>query len=101
VHLFGPKVAIDPAQIYEVSSLIDAASLNTGEVGLYLDEYDINDIWISGQWLGLIPNGQTGTLSFAYIPSFATISFGSLQIYMTVGSNGEVLINNATINVAQ
>jgi len=86
-HLFSPKVTIDPTKTYFLSSYLNIKTRNSGEVGYYIDEYDLSGNWISGQYKKGVTNPGIATVSFNYAPSSASVKSASLQI-IVVGNSG-------------
>jgi peptidoglycan/xylan/chitin deacetylase (PgdA/CDA1 family) len=86
-HLFSPKVAVDSTKNYSLTSYLNLKTLTTGEVGFYVDEYDANGNWISGQWKVGKNVIAAGDVSFSYTPSSANVKSASLQIII-VGNSG-------------
>lgn len=86
-HLFSPKVAVTSTKSYTLSSYVNVKQLTSGEVGFYLDEYDANGNWISGQYKTGVRTAGTSTVSFSYTPSSANVKTASLQ-YIIVANSG-------------
>jgi peptidoglycan/xylan/chitin deacetylase (PgdA/CDA1 family) len=84
-HLFSPQVAVDPSDDYTITSRLDVESLPSGEVAFYIDEYDADGTWISGQWkLGTRTPGVLD-VNLTYSPTSAAVATASLQVI--VGGN--------------
>ena len=83
VHLFSPKVSVTNTKNYSLSAYRNIATLSTGEFGYYIDEYDINDNWISGQYKGSVYATGANTNTIGYTPSSANVATASLQIFVT------------------
>jgi len=96
-HLFSPMTAVIIGDAYTVSAYYDTLALTAGELGLYVDEYDAAGNWISGKWLGMAQNGTTGTLSYAYTPSSASVAFASVQTYLALSSAGTAYVDEVTM----
>lgn len=88
-HLFSPSVIVDPTKSYSITSYIHVTSLAAGEIGLYVDEYDANGNWISGQYKGGARAVSAGDVSFVYTPSSAVVAKASLQVIVTGNSNAQ------------
>jgi hypothetical protein len=86
VHLFSPLVAVEPGT-YNIASFLNIKNRTAGEVGWYIDEYDANGNWISGQWK--LANTTTGVsdVDLTYSPSSANVAKASVQVYVT-GNSG-------------
>jgi peptidoglycan/xylan/chitin deacetylase (PgdA/CDA1 family) len=88
VHLFSPRVSVNHASSYGLKGYVNGVTL-PAEVGFYIDEYDNNGNWISGQYKKTISNNQIKDLSVAYQPSSASVLSARLQII--TGANSNVL----------
>jgi hypothetical protein len=88
-HLFSPQVAVSSTKSYTISSYLNLKSITSGEVGYYIDEYDANGNWISGQYKLGVRAVSTGDVNFAYTPSSANVAKASLQL---------IVVSNAGIS---
>lgn len=86
-HLFAPVINVDATKTYSISSYLDLQQLTSGEVGFYVDEYDLNGNWISGQYKTGINVISKGDVTFDYTPSSANVKKASLQVIVT-GNSG-------------
>jgi len=86
-HLFSPKTNINFGNSYSLSTYINIKQLTSGEVGFYIDEYDINGNWISGKYITGARSIGTNTISFQYSPTSINVKSASLQIIL-VGNSG-------------
>lgn len=86
-HLFAPKVDVQDAVNYTIKAFLRILTLQSGEIGFYVDEYDAAGNWISGQYLGGQRGVGTGDLSFSYVPTSANVKKAGLQIIL-VGNSG-------------
>jgi peptidoglycan/xylan/chitin deacetylase (PgdA/CDA1 family) len=86
-HLFSPKTAVDSTKSYTLNTYLNLQSLTSGEIGFYMDEYDVNGNWISGQYKTGVSTIGIRTVSFTYVPSSANVKSASLQI-IVVGNSG-------------
>ncbi|MCA9324950.1 polysaccharide deacetylase family protein [Candidatus Saccharibacteria bacterium] len=85
-HLFAPKVAVSSPTSYDIYSYVDVRSIQSGEVGFYIDEYDASGNWISGQYKTGVRSVSKGEVGFSYTPSSSTVSSASLQVIVVGGS---------------
>ena len=99
-HLFSPHALVATTTVYNISVYADAAALSAGELGFYLDEYDLAGNWISGRWLGARALGSATTTTYAYLPTSASVSSASLQTYLLAGSVGEAYVDNFKLEVS-
>jgi peptidoglycan/xylan/chitin deacetylase (PgdA/CDA1 family) len=82
-HLFSPKVSVTPGTTYVMKNFLNVQQVNGGEVGFYVDEYDANGNWISGQWLKAESSEFVEDMNFTYTPTSANVSQASLQVVVT------------------
>jgi hypothetical protein len=94
IHLYSPKVSVNPNTTYLLKNYLSVRSLKTGEVGFYVDEYDANGNWISGQYKTAEHTVFTEELNFSYKPSFAAVRSASLQIFITANSGITAYLDN-------
>jgi peptidoglycan/xylan/chitin deacetylase (PgdA/CDA1 family) len=85
-HLFSPQIAVDATQAYTISSYLNVKQLTSGEVGYYIDEYDANGNWISGQYKTGVRGVGTNTVMLSYKATSANVKKASLQIIVTANS---------------
>jgi hypothetical protein len=97
-HAFSDKITLpDTTSTYHWTQYIKAAT-GTGEFGFYIDEYDTNGNWISGQWKAMINAAFTGVKDIAYIPSSANVKTVRLQYYSTQGSTFNLYLDSVTLS---
>ena len=82
VHLFSPLVDVTPGD-YRISAHLDIRDRTTGDVGWYIDEYDADGNWISGQWKLASSDAGVTDVDLTYSPSSADVATASLQVYVT------------------
>lgn len=93
-HLFSPQIAIDPSQTYVVSGYVNITRQQRGDIGIYVDEYDANGNWISGQYKQTIFSGLYKDLSFSYKASSQGVAKARIQIIVPSGSGITVYVDN-------
>ena len=86
-HLFSPKTTVNFGNTYSLSTYINIKQLTSGEVGFYVDEYDMNGNWISGKYITGARSVGSSTISFQYAPTSSNVKTASLQIIL-VGNSG-------------
>lgn len=85
-HLFSPKIDVDSTKSYNLSSYLNIRQRRSGSIGFYIDEYDANGNWVSGQYkLGVTARGVTN-VGFQYQPSSANVKRASLQVIVVRNS---------------
>ncbi|HEY4161067.1 MAG TPA: hypothetical protein VGM08_03320, partial [Candidatus Saccharimonadales bacterium] len=80
VHLFSPQVAVNSNTTYMFKNYLNLQSITSGAVAYYVDEYDANGNWISGQYLKQETGPFVEDMNFTYKPSSPSVSKASLQI---------------------
>lgn len=85
-HLFSPQVSVTPGT-YNISAYLNIEKRTAGEVGWYIDEYDANGKWISGQWKLASTALGVSNVDLTYSPSSASVAKAGLQVYIT-GNSG-------------
>lgn len=86
-HLFSSKVAVDSVKQYQLLAYLNIVSKTGGEVAFYVDEYDANGNWISGQYKFGVSALGAQNQSFLYNPSNSNVKSASLQVII-VGNSG-------------
>ncbi len=81
-HLFSSKIGINYGQTYTISTYVNAKKVTTTSsgVGFYIDEYDANGQWISGQYKATVHAVGKGNVVVKYVASSANVKSASLQI---------------------
>jgi peptidoglycan/xylan/chitin deacetylase (PgdA/CDA1 family) len=85
-HLFSPKVAVSPNTTYMFKNFLNVQAVNSGVVAFYVDEYDVNGNWISGQYVKQETSAFVEDMNFTYKPSSVNVAKASLQVI--VGGTG-------------
>ena len=93
-HLFSPKVTVDSTKNYSLTGFINLQQITGGELGYYIDEYDANGNWISGQWKTAVSSVGARDVSVTYTPSSANVKSASLQVYVTTNSGITAYVDN-------
>ena len=93
-HLFGDKVAITFGTSYGLKAYTDSRSLVSGEVGFYVDEYDLNGNWLSGKWVSGFTDKTIANRSYVYTPTSASVKTVGVQVYMTKAASGSIFIDS-------
>ncbi len=93
-HMFSSNVAVTSQKSYRLSGYLNITTLTSGEVAFYIDEYDVNGNWISGQYLYAQRAVGAGNFSFSYTPSSVNVANASLQIIVEKGSGITGYVDN-------
>jgi peptidoglycan/xylan/chitin deacetylase (PgdA/CDA1 family) len=95
VHLFSPKVAVDSNSIYMLQSFLNLSKVNSGQtMGYFIDEYDANGSWISGQYKQSVSFAWAQTTGFEYKPTSASVKNASLQVIVPANSGIQAYVDN-------
>lgn len=95
-HLFSPRFSVTPNTTYAVKSFLNLETVTSGEVGYYIDEYNANGNWISGQYKTQETNPFVEDMNFAYTPSSPQVASASLQ-FIVSGSGITGYLANAQV----
>lgn len=99
-HLFSPQVAVSQPNSYVIKSFINVTAMTSGAVGYYIDEYDANGVWISGQDKSAVAsvtfNGtpKAKSLNFLYTPTSAAVAKARLEVVVPRGSGTKAYIDS-------
>ncbi|HXY18232.1 MAG TPA: polysaccharide deacetylase family protein [Candidatus Nitrosopolaris sp.] len=95
VHLFSPKVAVDSSSTYVLQSFLNLTKINTGyNMGYYVDEYDANGNWISGQYKQGVSFAWPQTTGFEYKPTSSNVKSAALQVIVPANSEIQAYVDN-------
>jgi hypothetical protein len=92
----GFQTSVSPHKKYIWSTEVTASN-GSGEFGFYIDEFDTNGTWISGQWKGSLSTSIHKTFTFTYIPSSEQVASAAPQYYIKKGSSFSVAIESPSI----
>lgn len=96
-HLFSPKVPVITGRTYSLSSYLNVKAITVApgkEVGYFIDEYDVNGIWVSGQYKTGIRAISAGNVGFNYTPSSANVRSASMQVIVTGNSGIQAFVDD-------
>ncbi|MBU0708922.1 polysaccharide deacetylase family protein, partial [Patescibacteria group bacterium] len=96
-HLFSPSIFLNPLGTYALSTFVNTDLLSQGELGFYIDEYDTDGNWISGQWLGKVLLNSVTTFTSLYTPTSTAVHQIKVQMYLTLGSQGSVYADSFSL----
>lgn len=100
-HLFAQPIQVNPQTSYHLYTYLDTKQFTSGEVGFYLDEYDVNGNWISGKWLrgfsGAAADRTVEDFSYVYKPTSAAVHTMGIQVYVDAGSTGTAYLDNVRL----
>ncbi len=96
-HLFSPIIPVSSTTSYGVTAWLNLKqNTNTanGQVALYVDEYDANGNWISGQYKMGVNTIGSGNIGFTYTPSSSNVAQARLQVIVVGGSGIQAYFDN-------
>ncbi len=88
VHLFSPQFEVTAGDTWVLESYVDNQALKRGGLGIYVDEYDAQGRWCSGQYLAEIPAGDVQRPRLAYTPSSPEVQRAAVQWIMPSTAEG-------------
>ena len=97
IHLFSPAVSANSKATYVLESFVNTYPLTIGEIGFYIDEYNANNQWVSGKYIGTVVKDRVTYFSKTYTPSSASVASFKVQVYLTGQSTGTVYIDNLEV----
>ncbi len=93
-HLFSPKVPVNAGTEYLLKSFLNIESIARDEIGFYIDEYDANGNWISGQYKIGEWEVFAESVNFTYTPSSNNVATASLQVIAAANSQVVAYFDN-------
>ena len=93
-HLFSPTVSVNPNTTYMLKSFINLKTLTGNPIGYYVDEYNANGTWISGQYKQSVSFPWPQTVGFEYKPTSASVAKASLQVIVPANSGATGYLDN-------
>ncbi len=94
-HLFGPRLAVRAGSRYTLEAYVDASRLSRGSVGFYVDEWDAQGRWVSGQYIRDVPDApgrKVQRVAFRY-QAGAAAKTASLQIILSPSAEGVAYVD--------
>lgn len=89
-HLFSQRVRVNYSTTYMLKSFLNLRTSTGGSVGYYIDEYDANGNWISGQYKRAEANAFVEDMNFSYKPTSANVNQASVQVIFSGAASGFV-----------
>jgi len=71
---------------YDISFFQRMVGFQTGGTALWVNEFDANGNWLSGQWLGGTYQAFTGMKTLPYTPTSAAVRSASIHLFTEEGS---------------
>lgn len=84
--LFAPKIAVDGTSTYTIRANANLTALQSGELGYYVDEYDMVGNWTSGKYVSGKRTVGMEEVAFSYKPSSTNVRQASVQFILTANS---------------
>jgi len=96
-HVFSEVIPVTYGNQYTWEQYINITFTN-GEFGFYIDEYDTNGNWISGQWKGQLSSTSSELKSISYTPTSENVKTIGLQYYIVSGSTINIYIDSVSFS---
>jgi peptidoglycan/xylan/chitin deacetylase (PgdA/CDA1 family) len=96
-HLYSPRFNIVAGANYLINTFVNTAKLTSGELGVFIDEYDVNGNWISGKWIGSAANVNVFQFAKVYTPTSGSVASAVVQYYLTANAQGFAYIDSAEV----
>jgi peptidoglycan/xylan/chitin deacetylase (PgdA/CDA1 family) len=93
--LFSPQVPVAFGTNYLVRGFVNVSTLSSGELYIYMDEFDVNGTWIAGKYIRGIRSVYVGNIDFIYTPSSPNVKKAAIYF----GVNADSGINSFVDNV--
>lgn len=93
-HLFSPKISVDFNSSYMLKNFITVSGNTGGELGFYIDEYDQQGNWVSGQYKAAERGNFVENINIAYTPTSPMVTSASLQVFVTANSTITAYLDN-------
>ncbi|MCE7936703.1 hypothetical protein DYH10_02860 [Candidatus Saccharibacteria bacterium CPR2] len=100
VHLFSEKINVSDQKQYVLKSYVNLDNTQiTSEAAWYIDEYDQNGNWISGQYkpISFVDNVLAKNANYVYVPTSVNVASISLQFILTASSSNVLLLDNVQL----
>ncbi len=97
VHLFSPLTAVDATKTYTTKSFLNVQAIKSGEVTYYIDEYDANNNWISGQYKLGEKSLNVESINFIYKPTSANVKKIRYQIAVGANTGIKAIVDNVQL----
>jgi Polysaccharide deacetylase len=82
-HLFSPLVHVRTETTYVFKTFLNVATISSGAVGFYVDEYDADGNWINGAYEREERSRFVEDMNFSYTPTRPDVSWIGLQIIVS------------------
>ncbi len=96
-HLFYTGAQVSYNSSYVIDAFVNSLNLTSGELGFYVDEYDVNGTWLAGQWMGMATNGTIGFFTKLYNATSTLVNTIRVQVYLTAGATGTAYVDSVQV----
>ncbi len=93
-HLFSPILPVLPGTIYIIKNYLKTEKITSGETFFYVDEYNSNGDWISGQYLKGVRSPFVDSINLTYTPTSGNVKNASLQVGISPNSGIVAYLDN-------
>ncbi len=94
-HAFSSRINVSYGNSYTWKQYLKTVNAG-GEFGFYIDEYDTNGNWISGQWKDAIYSVFNGIKQISYSPTSNKVISIGLQYYTANNSTFDLYIDSVS-----
>jgi hypothetical protein len=94
IHLFSPITYVNATDTYVLKSYIKITQRASGDLTYYIDEYDVNGKWVSGQYKASVSWLFPEEKSFTYMPTTSAVKSARLQVIVPAGASLTAFVDN-------
>lgn len=97
-YVRSEAIAFAPTSTHQIAFFANTIGIKGASMGVYMDEYDEQGNWISGQIVGTVAQNYVGTKSFSYTPSSNAVKSTRIQFYLDGdGKANTAFIDNVSV----
>jgi hypothetical protein len=97
IYLFSDIFTIDAGATYQWNQFIQSTE-PFSDFNFYIDEYDKDGNWISGQWRAKITSPFTGVKTWTYTPTSTNVHAIRLQYFTTAGTKTDIYLDSVSLS---
>jgi peptidoglycan/xylan/chitin deacetylase (PgdA/CDA1 family) len=94
---FSPMTNVNRSAAYTISYYQKISSYSRGGAAMWINEFDGNNVWLSGQWLGGTYESSEGAISRDYTPTSANVAKVELHLFTEADSQLTLFIDEVTM----
>ncbi len=85
-HIFSPLISVDATRSYHVDNYLNVVENSGSSIGFYIDEYDANGHWVSGQYRATVTSLGARDIGITYKPTSSAVKQSRLQVIIKNGT---------------